>query len=274
MGYREFQPAPDLRAHVDIIWLFSADDEDVHRITPDGRCELVVHLGRPYQELEDGDRRDQPLCLFAGQLTKPLHLQAQGATTTLSARIAPAAAGVLLHQEASSATDRRIPLADIDTEAGRLPAMLRPPLPDAERVERFSAFLRGRIRTSPLSLDDRIVQAACVLEREDRPRIVTVANDLGLSPRQLERLFRRHVGVSASAYSSLVRFRRIFDLLVESPMSLAEAAAAAGYSDQPQMAREFQRFLGCPATTFLRERAHLAAAMTRGREGRGHLGGP
>lgn len=263
--YREFQPPAALQGLVEVVWLFSSLDTDVHRITPDGRCELVVHLGVPFRELSGAASTVQSSCVFAGQLTRPLFLQAQGATTTLSARLAPGAAGSFLHASAAKATDRRLRLADIDPAAESAVAWIRQADSDHEIVTRFWQYLTARFRSSPQRLDERIVSTLADLEQENRPQIARLAQEQGLSSRQLERLFLHHVGVPASTYASIVRFRRIFDVLAEEQMTLAEAAAAVGYSDQPQMAREFQRFLGCSATRFLRERAQLAAAMTRGR---------
>jgi hypothetical protein len=40
-----------------------------------------------------------------------------------------------------------------------------------------------------------------------------------------------------------------------------EAGLGAGYFDQPQMARDFRRFLGCTATEWAREQVELARAI-------------
>ena len=43
--------------------------------------------------------------------------------------------------------------------------------------------------------------------------------------------------------------------------SALEAGLAAGYFDQPQMARDFRRFLGCTATEWAREQMELARQL-------------
>jgi len=40
-----------------------------------------------------------------------------------------------------------------------------------------------------------------------------------------------------------------------------DAGLGAGYFDQPQLAREFRRFLGCTATEWAREQVELARAI-------------
>lgn len=265
MRYSEYQPPAKLAGIVEIIWVFSGTDTDVQRIVPDGRCELVIHCGTPYREFVGQTWRRQASALFAGQLTRPLHLQGQGAVTAISARFAPGAASTFLYRDASILTDRRSALEEIDPAAGSLPQAMRLAASDAERVERLSAYIETRCALSPLTLDRRIARAVAILDRVEAASIGGIAADLSLSIRQFERLFRRSVGVSPKLYGSIVRFRRIFDDLSEGRINWSDAAVGAGYSDHPQMAREFQRFVGCSATQFLRERAQLAAAMTRSR---------
>ncbi|HWQ87614.1 hypothetical protein, partial [Brevundimonas sp.] len=58
---------------------------------------------------------------------------------------------------------------------------------------------------------------------------------------------------------SILRFRRVFDH-AEGPDALGwlEAGLEAGYFDQPQLARDFRRFLGCTATEWARDQVGLA----------------
>ena len=67
---------------------------------------------------------------------------------------------------------------------------------------------------------------------------------------------------------SVFRFRRVFDNAAhEGQLADPEAGAwlraglDAGYFDQPQMARDFRRFLGCTATEWARDQMELARRM-------------
>jgi AraC-like DNA-binding protein len=51
--------------------------------------------------------------------------------------------------------------------------------------------------------------------------------------------------MTPKGFARLLRFEHAVDLL-RSGASLAEAAYAAGYSDQPHMNRDFRDFLGAP----------------------------
>jgi len=80
--------------------------------------------------------------------------------------------------------------------------------------------------------------------------------------RRLQRLFLRHVGVSPQALQSVFRFRKVFDRASEPDAGDWLAIALdAGYFDQPQMARDFRRFLGCTATDWAREQVGIGRAI-------------
>ncbi|WP_292058446.1 helix-turn-helix domain-containing protein, partial [Brevundimonas sp. UBA5936] len=103
-----------------------------------------------------------------------------------------------------------------------------------------------------------------------RAQVAAAENDLegpllnSAERRALQRRFRDRVGVAPRTLRSVFRFRRIFDHAMGQDADAAswlEAGLAAGYFDQPQMARDFRRFLGCTATAWAREQMELARRL-------------
>src|SRR5688500_3744393 len=92
MRYAEYPPPGALAPVLHCLWTF--EDElgsgEPQRIVPDGRCELVIHLLAPYREIGSGS--PQPRALFAGQLTRPLWLEATGPCKVIGVRFRPAGA--------------------------------------------------------------------------------------------------------------------------------------------------------------------------------------
>jgi hypothetical protein len=110
--YAEFAPRADLAGHVACVWVFEGEDaDDDQRIAPDGRCELIVHHGEPYLERDvDGALARQPPVLFAGQLTRPLHIRARGRVGVTGVRFTEAGAYAYLGRPLDAFTDRRTAL--------------------------------------------------------------------------------------------------------------------------------------------------------------------
>jgi len=70
-----------------------------------------------------------------------------------------------------------------------------------------------------------------------------LARRVSLTTFQLIRAFRHHVGLPPHAYLKQLRITRAQRLLREG-LSIADAALAAGFADQPHLTREFRRTLG------------------------------
>jgi len=68
----------------------------------------------------------------------------------------------------------------------------------------------------------------------------------GLTPRQLQRWFERHIGLSPRSWLRLLRFRETLLAVQQDGAALAGHAAERGYSDQAHMTRDFRDLAGEP----------------------------
>lgn len=81
--------------------------------------------------------------------------------------------------------------------------------------------------------------------------VTGLAESLRTSPRTLQRLFARDVGISPKRLARIVRFQRVFAAWREDPDSLARVAAECGYFDHAHLVRDFRELAGLPPATFL-----------------------
>ncbi|HYC68304.1 helix-turn-helix domain-containing protein [Brevundimonas sp.] len=252
--YQEFEPPPSLRPFVRTIWTYAAPAPapTVQRIAPDGCPELILDIGSPYEEQGlDGAFRLQPPALFAGQMTRPLALRPAGPVELVAVRFEPDGARDWLGLPLAGATDRRLDMT------GRL-AGLEPPAGDpAAQAALMTDWIEAQRRAGDWSVDP-LVRAEIEAAGQDRPCPARSPAER----RALQRRFRDRVGVPPRLLRSILRFRRVFDHF-EGPGSLGwlEAGLEAGFFDQPQMARDFRRFLGCTATEWAREQVGLARSL-------------
>ena len=131
MYYREFAPGEDAGRFVERYWVLEdAAPGTVQRVVPDGRPELILNLGQPFESLQNGLWERQPRCFLAGQLTGPLHLRAPGTTRILGVRFRPGGAAQLLGMPMQELTDRVVPASDLGLKS----LAERATLPDVERA--------------------------------------------------------------------------------------------------------------------------------------------
>jgi AraC-like DNA-binding protein len=254
MRYEEFAPPPHLARYVHCLWVFEGQDSvEPQRIVPDGRCELILHWRGPYQERVEGEWRTQARAMFAGQLTRPLHLLRREPAGLVAVRFRAAGARAYLHRPLTEITDTWVAVTDA---------------PDVSRAASEAARLQMAVdhvtaRLDPSLYDDKVAAAVAELRAsEGRAPLDDLCATAGLSPRTLQRRFAEAVGVSPRMLASVIRFRRVFAALHEPGVtSWTEAAQAAGYFDHPQMARDFRRFLGCSPSEFLRAERGLAVSL-------------
>ncbi len=254
--YEEFAPPEALRPFVRLLWTYAAPAPTggVQRIAPDGCPELVIDLAAPYEEEgEDGVFRPQPSVIFAGQLTRPMAIRPVGAVEIVAAKFEPDGARAFLGRPLIEATDLRLDLT------ARLPGFTAPSGDPAGQAAALADWLEGQRRAGDWRIDAGVRAEVSAAEREDEAPSLSSADR-----RALQRRFRDRVGVAPRTLRSVFRFRRIFDHALGQDADAAswlEAGLAAGYFDQPQMARDFRRFLGCTATEWAREQMELARQL-------------
>jgi AraC-like DNA-binding protein len=78
---------------------------------------------------------------------------------------------------------------------------------------------------------------------EQRASVATIAREIGLSERHLERRFLARVGLTPKRFASLARFERVVALAKVLP-TLAAVASRAGYYDESHLNRDVRRFSG------------------------------
>lgn len=148
----------------------------------------------------------------------------------------------------------------------RFAAALSPAADAAEAEEallRALAALGARHGGAPDARDvdaPRAVAAAIdfVESRLEEPlRLEAIAHVAGVGPRQLIRAFRRGLGMTPLQYVRQARVRAVCARLRRGE-SLAAAAAATGFADQPHMTRSFRAVMG--VTPFVYAAGWRAAA--------------
>lgn len=109
--------------------------------------------------------------------------------------------------------------------------------------QRYSANSRIGVR------NERLARAVEMFEsRLDEPmRTQDVAEKVGLSPRQLERLFLRYLSTSPKKYRMEMRLNRARELLRQTDMSVIEVALACGFASPSHFSKCYRsRFAETP----------------------------
>jgi AraC-like DNA-binding protein len=119
------------------------------------------------------------------------------------------------------------------------------------RIGRVETFLRAH-RPAPDAGITTVVDAARTM-REGPPdlRVTDVAARHGVSVRTLQRLFRRHVGVSPKWVLQRYRLHEAAERMAAGEATdLASLAQDLGYFDQAHFGNDFRRYVGVPPSAY------------------------
>jgi AraC-like DNA-binding protein len=244
MRHREFDPPAALRDAIKCFW--HERREGVFEVLPDGYAEIVFHAGGACTM--DGSPLPSPFVM--GLLERPVLLHAEGPLDIFGIRCFPWTVYALLG----------LPPGHGETApAGHPLAALQPVLAAcllAGKLDDAVAIAAGYFLDSHSSVDGLLARAGGAMRAAGGTLPVgQLALAAHATRRTLERKFKRASGRTLKDVSSLIRFEQVRNLLWHAPdASLADAARAFGYTDQPHLSREFKRYSGMTPAAFAQQR--------------------
>ena len=251
MRYAEHPPHPALAPFVECFW--QASDEDAaasrppERVLPDGCVEWIFHLGERFRRwAPEGRWQTQPASFVVGEMTRHLVLQSNGRVRTLGVRFRPGGAYPFLAHSLDALTDRAVPTEDLWGREGRwLESAVFEARNEKARRRILERFLLARFSEGVESRPRLDAAVRLLLQRRGRETVARLAENVGWTVRQLEREFRRGVGLGPKALARIVRFQNALLLSGRHPARpWADLAAACGYADQAHLIRDFREFGG------------------------------
>jgi AraC-like DNA-binding protein len=244
--YREFPPGPFLAGLVECFWTSTVPTpprtSSFHRVLPDGCMDLLFDFTTV------GSRRSSVI----GTMTRALTVTTTGPVDLLGVRFRPGGLSAFLTLDAAELTDARV---DLTSFWGQLAGELWQRLGEATAANRvwllqeaLASRANGRIKVDTfIHHCVARIEAAC-----GALRIGDLEKTTGLSTRQLERKFARHLGISPKTFSRVVRFKSVAAVTARSdPPDWVTLAGDFGYADQPHLVREFKAFSGLTPVEYL-----------------------
>ena len=243
-------PAAPLRPFIEHYWAVTPGDgaqvDLCVEVFVDARADLVFNFGAPYtREVLGGATRQIRRSNLDAQRLRPIRITQRGDVRICGVRfrlggLAPFARGPL-----AAFTDATpAPSTVLGHGARALEASLR----GARDLDAQARLLDAFFTKARVDDDARRrfqVALAALTTSAGRVTVAGMAETAEVSPRQLDRLFARHLGISPKVVARVLRFQSALRALMRDPgCSLAEVAAAWGYFDQAHFVRDFKRFSG------------------------------
>lgn len=235
---------------VDALWYFEGFVAlRRERIFPDGRADLIVHLGPRYGQVEGAGRvaRFSTVCLSGILLRSNLIEAPAGECAVLGVRLLPAGAYALLGQPLHDLAGLTVDLADLAASGSAELAerCAAAPSPEA-RLRAAAGWLAERVARAS-GADPAVAWTAAEIERHGGAvSIAALRERTGWSKSRLAERFKEQIGVPPKVLARIVRFRRALVRLHREggSASLSDLALWSGYYDQPHFNAEFRELAG------------------------------
>jgi AraC-like DNA-binding protein len=238
MKYTEFFPAEELKPYIDAYWILETDSlfkQVERRIFADGCTEIFINMGNAIPVVNGITKLMPGNIYLGGTMTRSNVLSSLPNSNFVGIRFKPAGFSVFY----------KLPLEDIVDEIVEFPDRKLMDIIDFDQElnYRLDQFFIDKINPAPLGI---IPLTKTIYNYKGVISVDFLAKEHNLTPRTLERSFKREIGISPKAFISIVKFIQVRQRIQKnnSRESLLKIAHEMGYYDHSHLAREVKKFTG------------------------------
>lgn len=238
MSYCEYSPHPILSKYIDAYWTINTGNVGqpmLHRILPDGCTDIIFNKGNTIYRPNGSIALGSDESYIIGTMTTFTETMQSSENTVVGIRFKPGGISAFYQLALHEMTDMAIPYRD---EALRS-LVYR----SADLRNDLNGYFLEKLPRKPIEIAAVLAEISC---KNGQVRVAELIRKHAMSERKLERLFKRHTGVSMKAMTRLMRFRHALKLIQDnaSEQRLSEIAYITGYYDQAHLSNEIKTYTG------------------------------
>lgn len=261
MLFEQFSPGNANSAFIECFWIAEDKRRDIcrERIIPDGFTEIIIHYGDPYRINIDGKWQIQSKHLLAGQISNHFFIENTGWSGMLGIKFRPSALTHLFDLDMGLLTDKVIPVeSKIGNQLNEIILIVQSGKDHSEKVRWIDMWFSGFIQSNHVikSVTDKAVDL--IFEKKGMITVKELTDIFQISERQLERHFKKFIGLSPKFFSRIIRFNYIFKLMKEKDRTWTDVAFSSGFFDQSHFIKNFKEFTGEDPSSYLFDQQNMA----------------
>lgn len=262
MLYEERDLPDELAGIVSRVWFLEMPRvRRFEKILPLPFAHLIVNLSEPYRlHTREGEETIVPSAFISGLQSDYLVIESPPRIRHVGVEFTPVGLSAFAPDSAAALAGRVADARGVFGDAEALIGQLEVEAAPAEALETLTAWLAaGRVA----DVDVVARRAAETLTASPSTPISALAEDAGISHKNLIAHFTAATGTTPKRYAQVVRFHRFIAAVADDPgrPDWSRRAVESGYFDQPHVIRAFRRFAGWTPTEYRRlVEEHGAAA--------------
>lgn len=258
MNYQTYKPHPDLESLVKFYWTLEVPfdpNNQKQKIIPDGCIEMTFNLGDKIKRYtSETEFILHPDAMIMGQRTKSYYIEPVGHVDTIAICFYPHGFANFVNTALQHLVDQETPIEEVfdETQAKELKQRIFQASTTKERIEIIETFLLNKLNEA--TTIENIVKTTVdtlIATKGGMPINGIMKDDLS-KRRQLERYFKKQIGISPKQLGKVIRLQATLHMLLsEQSETLTEIAYENEYFDQNHFIKDFKEFVGITPKEFI-----------------------
>jgi Helix-turn-helix domain len=264
MNYQTYKPHKDLESIVKFYWTLEVPFDPKNqkqKIVPDGCIEMTFNFGDKIKRYtSEHDFILHPDAMVMGQRTKSFDILPVGNVDTFAICFYPIGFVNFVTTPLENLVDRETPIAELfgQAEASELAQQMIQAIDTQKRINIIETFLLKTLKEK--NTISNIVKSTvdALLKTNGTTPINVILKDDVSKRRQLERHFRKQIGISPKQLSKAIRLQATLNLLLNKKSeTLTDIAYESDYFDQNHFTKDFKDLVGVTPKEYLNNE-HMA----------------
>ncbi|WP_027067508.1 helix-turn-helix domain-containing protein [Maribacter sp. Hel_I_7] len=258
MNYQTFQPHSDLGSLISCYWTLEVPAEnnsERQRIIPDGCIEMAFILGDDIKRYTSKDEFIlQPRAMVLGQTIEPFYIEPTGFVNTFAIRFYPYGFANFVTMPIKDLANKETPIELLfgAYTTKELEQKIIQATDTKQRIEIIENFLLEKLKDK-ITIDNIVKQTVeALLSSNGTESITTILKEDLSKRRQLERNFKKQIGISPKQLGKVIRLQTALKMLLNKKKdNLTNIAYESEYFDQAHFIKDFKEFTGINPKEFL-----------------------
>ncbi|NQY94322.1 MAG: helix-turn-helix transcriptional regulator [Campylobacteraceae bacterium] len=250
LDFKLFEPHALLKPYIHSYWFVRKKEfnqEIIYKVLSDASMGFAINFASPYSsKINNNTFPCAQRFTIDGPTKHPTYLCFEKELYIIGVRFKTAGAYVFFEEEMESFLDKNTPLQNSKSwPLDNLYDVLITKNSVEERIKLIEDFLMSKLQKSKKKNAPWIFAfIQKVLTNKGDISLESLCDEFDISNRQIERTFKKEVGISPKIFIRIIRMRNAKDILSRLEVeSLTKTAHETGFFDQAHFTREFKFFM-------------------------------
>lgn len=266
IGFKLYEPCDELKLYIYNYWSIKnrIDSRKTNKILSDGSLGFTINFSNPYEITLNSEKTycDAKVVLN-GQTKHASYITFEKYLDAIGIRFKAGGAYKFFDEEINSLCDKNINYDESFWNFDFLYKELITKESNQERIEVVEKFLIKRLNASKKVNSKYTFDIVNFInEKKGDISIECLCEQFSLSKRQIERIFKKEIGLSAKLFSRIIRMRNVRDTLSSLEIeNLTSTGYNNGFFDQAHFIKEFKSFMNETPKNYYQNKLSMARTL-------------